>query len=208
MNKPDGLTVVTPDQCQAFIDALPIDQFFGVGKVTAKKFRNMGIFTGSDLRRRSKIELERYFGKAGRYYYHICQGEDNRPVRTRRRRKSIGAERTFFDDVTGKADLEEKLQPISDRVAERMERLKASCKTVTLKIKYHDFRITTRSKTLPESINGRDALWTMSRKLLHKPELPARPVRLLGISVSNLTFPDDPHPTEQLPLDFSVTGEL
>jgi DNA polymerase-4 len=202
MNKPDGLTVVRPDQVELFINKLPIEKFFGVGKVTAKKFRNMGIRNGEDLRERSKIELERNFGKAGRYYYHICRGEDNRPVRSTWRRKSIGAERTFFDDITREAEFDEKLRDVCERVSSRMSKLRASGRTVTVKIKYHDFQINTRSKTLPAEVREFAELYSVGSQLLRTPALPAKPVRLLGISLSNLSFPDDEKPQEQLDLSF------
>ena len=207
MNKPDGLTVVRPDQCQRFIDGLAIEKFFGVGKVTAKKFRNMGIRNGADLRERSKVELERSFGKAGRYYYHVCRGEDNRPVRSSWRRKSIGAERTFFDDIQQESEFDEKLKDVCERVSERMRKLKASGRTVTVKIKYHDFQISTRSKTLPNEVHELSELYSVGSHLLRTPNLPARPVRLLGVSVSNLTFPDDDRPQEQLDLRFDADSE-
>lgn len=202
MNKPDGLTVVRPDQCIRFIDALPIEKFFGVGKVTAKKFRNMGIRNGADLRERSKLDLERNFGKAGKYYYHICRGEDNRPVRSSWRRKSVGAERTFFEDISTESEFDERLRNVSDRVSDRLKKLKASGRTVTVKIKYHDFEVNTRSRTLPNDVCEPDELYSIGRTLLRTPELPPRPVRLLGISVSKLTFPDDEQLIDQLDLNF------
>lgn len=202
MNKPDGLTVVRPDQCERFINALPIEKFFGVGKVTARKFRNLGIRNGADLRLRSKAELERDFGKSGRYYYHICRGEDNRPVRTSWRRKSVGAERTFFEDISAESEFDERLRDVSERVSERMKKLKASGRTVTVKIKYHDFTINTRSRTLPHEVSELEELYQVGSTLLRTPQLPQRPVRLLGISVSNLKFPDDDEEPNQLGFKF------
>ncbi|NND70945.1 MAG: DNA polymerase IV [Rhodothermales bacterium] len=202
MNKPDGLTVVRPDQVEQFIDRLPIEKFFGVGKVTARKFRNMGIRNGADLKQRDKMDLERSFGKAGRYYYHICRGEDNRPVRTSRRRKSIGAERTFFDDISTDQEFSTRLREVCERVSTRMGKLKATGRTVTVKIKYSDFKVNTRSLTVPSEVHDYESLYSVGDQLLHTPALPERPVRLLGISISNLSFPDDTDPEEQLNLHF------
>lgn len=209
MNKPDGLTVVRPDQCERFIDALPIEKFFGVGKVTARKFRNLGIRNGADLRLRSKAELERYFGKSGRYYYYICRGEDNRPVRTSWRRKSVGAERTFFEDISTEGEFDEKLRDVSERVSSRMKKIRASGRTVTVKIKYHDFTINTRSKTLAHEVCEVEELYQVGSNLLRTPLLPQRPVRLLGLSVSNLKFPDDDEELSQLGFKFDASdGEF
>ncbi len=191
MNKPNGLTLVTPDKAEALVASLPIDKFHGIGKVTAAKMQAMGIVTGADLRERSEEELIRNFGKVGRYYYHIARAEDNRDVQPHRIRKSIGSERTFDVDLVEEADMLERLQYLAEEVAGDMARLQASAKTVTLKIKYFDFTLNTRSRTYLSAFNSADALYTIARELLQAPQLPQYPVRLLGISVSSLLYQHD-----------------
>ncbi len=188
INKPNGITVVKPEDAAAFIGSLPIEKFFGVGKVTAKKFKKYGINNGYDLRQCSELMLTQKFGKAGRFYYRIAQGLDARPVRTHRVRKSVSAERTFFDDIDSGDEMSEKIATIAAEVAARLERAGASGKTVTLKIKYHDFVIRTRSRTLPRPLGTEAELKDIANHLLRSPALPDRPVRLLGIGVSNLKF--------------------
>ena len=191
MNKPNGLTVVTPDDAQDFIASLPIEKFFGVGKVTAKKFKKMGIFTGADLRNCSELMLSQRFGKAGRYYHRISHGLDSRPVRTHHIRKSVSAERTFFDDITTEVELCDKVRAIASEVAKRLDKIGAGGKTVTVKIKYHDFVIRTRSKTIGHEVRTSDELGQIADYLLHHPMLPDQPVRLLGVGVSNLKFDNE-----------------
>lgn len=190
-SKPDGLTVISPEDADSFIAGLPIDQFFGVGRVTAARMKKMGIHKGSDLQALSEVELVQRFGKVGRHFYRITRGLDEREVRPNRRRKSVGAERTFFEDIDDVEEMEHKIQEISMRVAERMQKAEAFGRTVTLKIKYHDFVVRSRSRTLPSAVNEAEALYRVGRELLHTPLPPERPVRLLGLSVSNLNTDDD-----------------
>lgn len=203
-NKPDGITVVTPEEAPAFIDALPIGKFYGVGPVTAKRMHDKGIRTGLDLRRRSLEELTNSFGKAGGYYFRAVRCEDDRGVRTHRVRKSLGAERTFEDDVSDVDDLRIRLRRITEKVAERMETAGIIGRTVTLKIKYFNFEVTTRQTTSQQMVSGAAELFELADLLLlHAPEPPLRPVRLLGITISSLRkIGDGPWP-EQLNLDFS-----
>ncbi len=189
MNKPDGLTVVTPGEAEAFIAALPIEKFFGVGPATAKRFKALGIRTGEDLRERSRPELVQHFGKAGHWYYRISRGIDDRPVSTSRERKSLSAERTFSDDLATLHDMDEKLSEIAEEVARRMAKCKLTGRTVTVKIKYHDFVIATRSRTVPSGISSTEDITAVARMLLHG-EPPKRPVRLLGIGIAKLRETD------------------
>ena len=186
MNKPDGLTVIEPDEVDDFIKSLPIEKFFGVGKVTAAKMKKIGIKTGSDLFKFEEIDLVKIFGKAGLYYYKIARGEDNREVKPDRIRKSIGTEKTFENDLSDKTVIIEELGRISKDVINRMHRAKTIGKTITLKIKYHDFIIKTRCKSLDHDVLSCDELFGVARNLLNSHDLPDKAIRLLGISVSNL----------------------
>src|SRR5690606_2708567 len=132
VNKPDGLTVILPEEAEAFVAALPVDRFYGVGPVTAERMRAMGIETGADLRARSEEELRKHFGKAGSHFYRIARALDDRPVRPDRQRKSVGAERTFEEDLIKEADLLKRLEYISAEVARRLERSGTTGRTVTL----------------------------------------------------------------------------
>src|SRR5919109_41922 len=177
--------VVRPEQADAFIANLPIERFFGVGPATARKMKALGIHDGATLRARSEDELARRFGKVGRHYYRIARGLDERDVRPDRPLKSIGAERTFDHDVTDPDAMLERLAPIAEEVAERMARAEHFGRTVTLKIKHHDFSVTTRQRTLSDPVDSAEDLLALARWLLHHPEPPRRPVRLLGLSVSS-----------------------
>uniref|UniRef100_UPI00202764BE DNA polymerase IV n=1 Tax=Pontibacter TaxID=323449 RepID=UPI00202764BE len=191
MNKPNGFTLITPDKAEELVASLDIGKFHGIGKVTAAKMQNMGILTGADLRERSEEELVRNFGKVGRYYYRIARAQDDRDVQPHRIRKSIGSERTFETDLAEEEAMLEQLQYLAKEVAHDMERLKATAKTITLKIKYFDFTLNTRSKTFLSEFSTEDAIFTVARDLLRTPQLPPYPVRLLGISASSLLYQHD-----------------
>lgn len=191
MNKPNGFTLVTPDKAEELVAGLAIEKFHGIGKVTAAKMQGMGILTGSELRERSEAELVRNFGKAGHYYYNIARALDDRQVQPHRIRKSIGSERTFETDLAEEEAMLVQLEQLAREVAQDMERLKTTAKTVTLKIKYFDFTLNTRSKTFLSELNSADAIFTIARDLLRSPQLPFYPVRLLGISVSSLLYQHD-----------------
>lgn len=201
LQKPDGLSVIRPEEAEAFVRSLPIERFFGIGAVTAGKMRAMGIETGADLAMQSEKDLVARFGKVGHYYFKIARAQDDRPVRPDRERKSVGAERTFQRDLTDEAEMQERLVPIAENVAARLHRISATGKTVTLKIKFNDFSVTTRSRTFSHDLSSADDLIAISRELLHTPTFPGRPVRLLGISVSNLSRPTSENAARQLTLD-------
>ncbi|MBR0570804.1 DNA polymerase IV [Microvirga sp. STS03] len=191
MNKPNGFTLITPDKAEDLVASLDIGKFHGIGKVTAAKMQSMGIITGADLRERSEAELIRNFGKVGSYYYRIARAQDDRDVQPHRIRKSIGSERTFEADIAEEEAMLEHLLYLSKEVAQDMERLKATAKTITLKIKYFDFTLNTRSKTFLSEFSSEDAIYTVARDLLRTPQLPQFPVRLLGISASSLLYQHD-----------------
>ena len=201
-DKPDGLTVITPDQVCDFIKALEIGDFYGVGKVTEAKMKEAGINTGADLLKRSLPELIKLFGKNGIYYYNIARGIDEREVKPTRIRKSIGAERTFPKDLSKKSELIARLQKINDILWERMQKSEVTGKTVTLKVKYHDFVNRSRSKTINRYLDNKEDIFSLARDLLIYSDLPDRPIRLLGISVSNLNTSSGNQEAAQIALDF------
>lgn len=200
-DKPDGLFVITPEQAESFVDKLPIEKFFGIGKVTAKKMHELGIVYGIDLKHFSLEELVRRFGKAGRYYFDISRAKDSRIVNPNRIRKSLGSERTFEDDLVEKEDILNQTARIVNILIERMDRSKAKGKTVTLKLKFNDFEIINRSRTFTHSISDPDEIKQISKDLVLK-ELPAKKgIRLIGVTISNLENNQDQSP-KQLTLDF------
>ncbi|MBK8563606.1 MAG: DNA polymerase IV [Saprospiraceae bacterium] len=186
INKPNGMKTILPEEALDFLAKLPVEKFHGIGKVTAERMKKMGIRTGSDLRSFSKIELAKRFGKAGRHYYHIVRAEDNRPVNPNRIRKSIGAERTFFEDVSETAEMKERLVPIIQTVFDYMVKHDNFGRTVTLKMKTPEFKIISRSKSFGGEIRTLEALQQTSFELLDASRHEIEAVRLLGISVSNL----------------------
>ena len=185
MDKPDGLYVIRPEDAAAFIARLPIERFFGVGPVTARKMKEAGIHDGAGLRARSEAELVNRFGKVGRHYFRIARGQDERAVSPDRPYKSIGAEETFTTDLRAPDAMLEALGPIAERVAERMAKADLFGRTVTLKIKHHDFTVHTRQHTLADPVHSAEELMQLARWLLHTPAPPIRPVRLLGLTASN-----------------------
>jgi DNA polymerase IV len=198
--KPDGLFVITPKMGPPFVETLPVAKFHGVGPATTAKMKSLGIETGADLKAQPLALLQRHFGKAGSYYYWIARGVDERLVRANRARKSIGAENTFFDDLTEFDAMRAALQPILDKLWRHCESAGLRGRTVTLKVKFADFQILTRSRSTAESIDGRSALETISLDLL-RPLLPtAKGVRLLGVTLSNLLADDEEISSDQLTL--------
>jgi len=185
VNKPDGLTVILPENAKAFLAELPIRKFYGVGPATATKMQQLGIQNGADLCRYGEEELVRLFGKVGVYYYQAARGVDDREVTPHRERKSLGAERTFAQDLTTEKEMLERLEPITREVSDDLVARQLRGKTVTLKIKYSDFVQRTRSISPGTLFQEFEGIWEMVRRLLREPELPEKPVRLLGVTVSN-----------------------
>ncbi len=201
MDKPDGLYVILPDQVMPFIEKLPIEKFFGVGKVTAKKMHQLGIRNGKDLQSFTKIQLNEIFGKSGSYFYNISRGIDNRPVQANRLRKSVGAERTFEQDLMLKDEMLEVLNKLAEQLEGRMLNAKAKGKTLTLKIKYSDFKVITRSKTLNTSISLKSEIIQTANEIFNAVESHPKGIRLLGLSISNLDI-NRTNSNTQLTLEF------
>ena len=185
INKPNGQKTINPEEVISFLDNLPINQFYGVGKVTASKMYNLGIFTGNDLKQKSLEELANLFGKSGAHYYSIVRGIHNSEVKTDRIRKSVGAETTFFENISSEIFMIQKLEKIADELEKRLKKIDTKGKTVTLKIKYSDFTLQTRSKTIDEFIQQKKEFFPIVKELLYQEKL-KNSVRLLGISFANL----------------------
>ncbi len=186
-NKPNGLTLITPDEALPFLEKLPIEKFHGIGKVTAEKMRKMNIRTGADLKQLSEIDLIRRFGKVGRHYYRVCRGEDESPVNPNRVRKSIGSEETFKNDIEDIEEMKAELVPIIDRVFKYMTKKDVFGRTLNLKAKSSDFQTFTRSKTYLQELKNKEDILRGAYELLEANVADFGKVRLLGISFSNLT---------------------
>lgn len=184
-NKPNGQKTVNPDEVEAFLEKLDIKKFYGVGKVTAEKMYQLGIFTGYDLKQKPLEYLEKHFGNSGFHYYQICRGIHNSTVKPNRKIKSVGAERTFGENLSSEIFMEERLQSIAKELEKRLQKSKISGKTITLKIKYSDFTLQTRSKTLPYFVSDKNIILDVAKDLLYQERL-RNSVRLLGISIHNL----------------------
>ncbi|WP_396152116.1 DNA polymerase IV [Flavobacterium sp.] len=184
-NKPNGQKTVNPDEVEPFLEALDIRKFYGIGKVTAERMYQLGIYTGKDLKNRSLAFLEQHFGKSGTHYYYIVRGIHNSPVKPNRISKSVGAERTFNENLSSEVFIEERLESIAKELERRLQKHKIAGKTITLKIKYSDFSQQTRSKTLPYYISDKALLLETAKELLYQEKL-KESVRLLGISLNNL----------------------
>jgi DNA polymerase IV len=176
---------VTPAMGAAFVEALPVGKFHGVGPVTAAKMNGLGIFTGADLRRQSLAFLQQHFGKSGPWYHAIANGEDDRPVVPDRPRKSSGSETTFDRDLTDPADIEAGVQAMADDVWAWCEKAQAFGRTVTVKIKYADFQQATRSRSWAAPVTAQAQLRQVSIDLVRSVFPPAQGIRLLGVTVSN-----------------------
>ena len=201
INKPNGQKTINPEEVIPFLETLSVNKFYGVGKVTAAKMHNLGIFTGLDLKNKTEEELTQLFGKSGSFYYNIVRGIHNSKVKPNRIRKSIAAERTFFDNISSEIFMLEKLNKIAEELERRMIKSETKGKTITLKIKYSDFTQQTRSKTIQEFIQKKDEFMPIVKELLYQEKL-KESVRLLGISFSNLDTEKKEPVWVQLKLDF------
>ncbi len=187
MDKPNGLFLIPPQQAESFIEQLPITKFYGVGQVTATKMHNLGIHTGVDLKQWTQAALVERFGKVGRFYYNIARAQDDRPVQPNRIRKSIGAENSYDPDLSDHARILTELEAIAQTLKQRMDSKHSRGRTLTLKLKYADYQQVTRSKTLADPIEALDEILNLATELLALTEVEHKPVRLLGLALSNLS---------------------
>ncbi len=201
INKPNGQKTINPEEVLSFLEELPVNQFYGVGKVTAAKMHNLGIFKGNDLKQKSLEELAQLFGKSGVHYYNIVRGIHNSEVKPNRVRKSIAAERTFNKNISSEVFMIERLEKIAVELERRMISSKTKGRTITLKIKYSDFTQQTRSKTTTFFMQSKWEFLPVVNELLYQEKL-QNSVRLLGISFSNLDTEKKDPVFAQLKFDF------
>ena len=183
--KPDGLCTIHPDQALDFIAKLPIEAFWGVGKVTAQKMHSLGIHKGKDLQQCTLEMLTRLFGKAGYIYYDFARGVDLRPVEAERIRKSVGCEHTLDKDITASSSVIIELYHVATELIERLKRNGFSGNTLTLKIKFYDFKQITRSITQEKELSQMSDILPLAKQLLKEVDYSIRPIRLIGLTVSN-----------------------
>ncbi|HUQ67432.1 MAG TPA: DNA polymerase IV [Flavitalea sp.] len=204
MKKPDGLTFIGPSRITEFMDKLPVEKFYGVGKVTAEKMKSLGIFTGADMKNFNEQQLVNHFGKTGRFFFQIVRGIDDRPVEPFRETQSVGAEDTFPEDLYDEEQLHSEIDRIAVVVAARLNKHQLKGRTITLKIKYSNFKLITRSRSFSEPLFDAETISNTSKQLLENTLPPPRGIRLLGISVSRfndlIAAPDKSDP--QLKIDF------
>lgn len=190
INKPDGLFVIKPGDAEKFIEELPVGKFYGIGKVTAEKMHRLGIHKGSDLKNWEMADLVRNFGKAGVFFYNIVRGIDERPVEPDQERKSVGTELTYEKDLTTQFEIVAELYKVEKELMERLEHAGTTGRTVTLKVKFSDFRQVTRSRTLQNYIHDFYTLHREVTRIRKELDLEGVRIRLLGVSVSNLETED------------------
>ncbi len=203
INKPNGQKTINPEEVIPFLENLSIRKFYGVGKVTQEKMYNLGIFTGKDLKSKSLEYLTETFGKSGTYYYYVVRGIHSSEVKPNRIRKSLGAERTFFENISSEVFMMERLNDIAEEIQRRLSKSKVAGKTITLKIKYSDFTLHTRSKTLSYYISDKNLILETVKELLFQEKV-SNSVRLLGISLSNLNTENSSKKNSTKPQEVAV----
>ena len=203
LNKPDGLTLIRPGDVATFVEELPIEKFHGIGQVTARKMRDLGIHTGADLKQWSEPDLVRHFGKVGHFYYGVARGIDHRPVNPHRIRKSIGAEKSYSPDLKTLDAMITELESVADRVMARLRENRRRGHTLTLKVKYADYRQITRSRTFVDPIDAEAPILEWAKDLLLTHVNRDKPVRLLGIAISNLETAGE---VSYIQLSLDITG--
>lgn len=207
--KPDGLCTIHPNQALEFISRLPIEAFWGVGKVTAQKMHALGIHKGKDLQQCTLEMLTRLFGKAGYIYYNFAQGIDLRPVEAERIRKSVGCEHTLDRDITASSSVIIELYHVATELIERLKKSGFSGNTLTLKIKFYDFKQITRSITREQELNNMNDILPLAKQLLKEVDYSIRPIRLIGLTVSNPKEEHEEHDEwKQLELEFAQISEI
>ena len=187
INKPNGQKTILPEEIIPFLEKLPIEKFYGIGKVTAAKMYNLGIFNGTDLKNKSEEFLIKHFRKSGAYYYKLVRGIHISEVKPNRIRKSVAAEHTFNTNLTSEVYIIEQLEKVANEIEYRLKKAKVAGKTITLKIKYSDFSQQTRSKTLSYFVKDKNIVLETVKELLYKEKI-RNSVRLIGISITNLNI--------------------
>jgi DNA polymerase-4 len=195
-NKPDGLCVIRPEQAQRYIASLPVGRFHGIGPKTAARLESLGINTGADLQHLTLEELTGRFGSSGEWYWRICRGIDERPVRSSRQAKSVSAERTFDTDYASAEDLHRELDRVAGHAWDRIARARAAGRTVTLKVKFSDFRLISRSHSFADPVSDPVTFTAAGHHLLDCLLPVPLGVRLLGLGLSNLAESDDAAPRQ------------
>jgi DNA polymerase-4 len=190
INKPDGLFLIKPEDAEKFIEALAVEKFYGIGKVTAEKMHKLGIHSGSDLKKWDLFSLVRNFGKAGVFFYDIVRGIDERPVEPDQERKSVGTELTYEKDLMTRFEIIAELYKLEKELMERLEHSGTTGRTITLKIKFSDFRQITRSRTLQHYIRDFNTLHKEVSGIRKSIDLEGSRIRLLGVTISNLETDD------------------
>lgn len=191
VNKPDGQFLVGPEDGPDFVAGLDIARFHGIGPATARRMRELGIHTGADLRQWSESDLRARFGRVGGRYHQLARGIDERPVTRERRRKSVGQETTFAEDVRERTEMEGALQALADRVMQRLQSLDLRARTLTVKARFDDFTLRTRSRTGEPGFATPEDAERVLPELLRRAVPPGRAVRLLGVTASNLEARDE-----------------
>ncbi|MBN2432315.1 MAG: DNA polymerase IV [Acidobacteria bacterium] len=191
IHKPDGLTIIPPAKAAEFIDRLPVGKFFGVGRVTEARMQALGIHTGADLKRLEPSRLVQLFGKAGALYYEFAHGRDERPVVPHRPRKSLGKETTLATDIQRRDEILTVLAGLAAQVATALEKTGLTGRTVTLKVKYADFQQVTRSGSAGSPLRTAEDIMAVIPGLLDRTEAGSRKVRLLGITLSGWSLPEE-----------------
>lgn len=203
LDKPDGLSIILPEEAEEFVAKLPVHRFHGFGRVTAEKMVKAGIFTGKDLRKKSLEDLKLRYGKAGQYYYNICRGVDARIVQPSRKTKSVSAERTFNENLYDREDVIYEIIRIAGIAFSRYEKAKvATGHTLTIKIKFSDFQQVTRSKTNESGITTENQFQDIATDLFTEELLRPEGIRLIGVGISNFKEEPESEPISQLTLDF------
>jgi len=200
LKKPNGLAVILPEQVIPFLEELPIEKFFGVGKATAEKMRNFGIKTGADLKQHTRLELAQRFGKFGSYLYDVVRGIDKRKVKPNRIRKSISSETTYSEDLTTLDDVKSSVRLLIGKLCKSCEKYNIKGKTINLKYRFSDFSTYTRSRTLGGYTNDQEIITDLTFEMLNELKDKMKPIRLLGIGLSTL---NTQRKDNQLEFDFS-----
>ncbi|TAL77610.1 MAG: DNA polymerase IV [Bacteroidetes bacterium] len=190
INKPDGLFLIRPEEAEKFIEGLPVEKFYGIGKVTAQKMHKLGIHCGSDLKKLDMAAMVRNFGKTGIFFYNIVRGIDDRPVETTLERKSVGTELTYEKDLISRFEIVAELYKLEKELMQKLEHSGTTGRTVTLKVKFADFRQITRSKTLQKYIGDFETLHKEVSEIRKSLKLEGTRIRLLGVTISNLESDD------------------